>query len=351
MKTLIILGSKRDWEAYLKFCKNKKLFEKSDINPICLTYWKLFNGGLKKNKSEEIIVFPFFPYYYWDTSIESKNYKGTYGNYDFYLKFRQYWKWVEAKINNFYYDKKISYINHPKYCATDRDKVLTKQLLKKAKISVPRDIRSRKISEIKKLIKKTNLFIKVRCGAMGKGITYLTKESWLTNFRFRNNRIHSRKSDKGWTFIDKTNNNKFLKELLKKDIIIEPEIKSLLIDGEKFDLRLYCNRNKVYYIYPRANNRNAITTNISQGAIGKSQDFLKKIPKQMLKSAKKTSIRAVKALNLDFAGVDIIFNKRTKKPVVLEVNCFPGFPGPKKFNLSEKIINEIIKKYDNAIRK
>jgi glutathione synthase/RimK-type ligase-like ATP-grasp enzyme len=39
------------------------------------------------------------------------------------------------------------------------------------------------------------LFIKVRFGSMGKGITYLEKGRWMTNFRFRKGKIVSKKSD------------------------------------------------------------------------------------------------------------------------------------------------------------
>lgn len=346
MKTLIAIGDGKDWEAYLKFCKQRKLFRKS-IRFKKISYYQLFSGKLPNTRSEEVIIFLFFPFNHWDKYIEPKTYRGTYGNYSFYTKFADFWKGVGCRINNFYYNKKIHYINHPDTLATDRDKKLTKEILAKAKIPVPGNIKTRKITEIRKLSKSRNLFIKVRCGAMGKGITYLTKDKWLTNFRFRNNRIFSRKSDYGWTFLDKTRNNGFLKELLKKDVIIEPEVKSFLIDGEKFDLRLYVSLGKVRYIYPRSNTKDAITTNISQGALGRDQDFLSKIPKHMLSYARKVSVKAVKALNLDFGGVDIIFNARTKKPIVLEINCFPGFPSPKRYNLSKELIHDIVKKYGN----
>ena len=176
---------------------------------------------------------------------------------------------------------------------------------------------------------------------MGKGITYLTKDKWLTNFRFKNKKIKSRKSDYGWTFIDITNNDKFLKELLKQDITIEQEIKPFIIEDKKFDLRMYVSFNEVKYIYPRTNKSISVTTNISQGGKGESQKFLKKIPKKMLNQAKKTAIKATKAMQTNIAGIDVMFDGSTKKPIVIEIQAFPGYPKSKSFNLAKRILSDI----------
>lgn len=50
-------------------------------------------------------------------------------------------------------------------------------------------------------------------------------------------------------------------------------------------------------------------------------------PKFVPDDAKVEAIKAVKALKLDFGGVDVIFNKEKNKSFVLEVNTAPGIYG------------------------
>jgi ribosomal protein S18 acetylase RimI-like enzyme len=296
-----------------------------------------------------VIIFLYFPFKYWDEYIEPKDYKGVYGNKSFYTKFRKFWKIVETKINKAYKNKKISYINHPKYLSTDRDKELTKRLVEKAKVLVPKTFKTRKLKDITGIVEKgTKLFIKVKYGSMGKGITYLEKGKWMTNFRFRNGKIISKRSDYGWTFINITNKIQFLREILKKDIIIEEAIDPLLIKGRKFDLRLYVFKDKVLYTYGRSNDKKAVTTNISQGAIGEKLSFEKTLPKKQLEFAKKQAIKAIKSLGLNFGGVDMMLCADKEKAKFIEINAFPGFPRARRFNLSRFLIKEII---DNVNKK
>ncbi len=338
-KTLLTIGDECDFESYKKL---KTLSKKPKcFNYINIKYSSILSKKLPAVKTDEVIIFLFFPFDYWNAKIEPKYYKGMYGSGKFYNRFIEVCKRIERNIKSAYKDKKISYIIPVNLMYYDRDKELTKEILKKARVPVPQTIKTINLNEIKKIIQKKKIFIKVRYGAMGKGITYLTKDKWKTNFRFSKGKIKSKKSDYGWTFIDITNNDLFLKQLLKQDIIIEEEIEPYIIAGKKFDLRMYVSFGKIIYSYPRTNDSKEVTTNISQGGKGEAQQFLKKIPKKLLDDAKKSAINAAKAMQTNFAGIDIMFDGRTKKPKVIEVNAFPGFPKSKSFNLSKRILNDI----------
>jgi D-alanine-D-alanine ligase-like ATP-grasp enzyme len=136
-----------------------------------------------------------------------------------------------------------------------------------------------------------------------------------------------------------------LSEILKKDIIIEEAINPLLVKGRKFDLRLYVFKKKVLYSYGRSNDAKSVTTNISQGAKGEKASFVKLLPQKQLEAAKKGAVKAIKALGLNFGGVDMMLCADHKNAMFIEVNTFPGFPRVRRFNLSRFLIKEIVKEW------
>lgn len=340
MKTLLAIGDMCDWDSFKKFYRQRKLFKKYDFVFKHVDYDSILNGAFPAVKTKTLVIFLFFPFNHWNKKIETKNYKGVYGNRNFYIKFRKFWNEIQKKIDIVYNDKNIFYVNDPRQITLDRDKWVTNKILDKKKVPDPKLYRSRDLKKILQLLDEgKKVFIKVRYGSMGKGITYLEKNNWFTNFRFRNNKIISKKSDYGWNFHEITSNKRFLKALLKEDIVIEEAINPLILKGRKFDLRLYVCFDKVLYIYPRSNEPKEITTNISQGARGEDQKFLNSVPEKVLNASIKYAVKATKAMKLNFAGVDIMPNG--KGVTVIEVNTFPGFPKPRKFNLSKHIIKEI----------
>jgi|TARA_B100001964_G_scaffold245773_1_gene335884 hypothetical protein len=345
-KTLLVLGDEKDFDTYLKFTKQKRFFYGSSIKVKHIDYLSLLKNKLPSISSDKIIILPCFPFSYWDMHIEPKNYKGVYGNKNFYTKFVAFWKKVEQIIEKSYKGKNITYINHPQHLAKDRDKELTKKLVAKVGVLVPKSFPAKTLSEVFSLLDKGfKIFIKVRYGSMGKGIAYLEKGRWLTNFRFRNGRILSKKSDYGWSFVNITDNRNFLRQILKQDIIMEEAINPLLVKGRKFDLRIYVYKNKVLYVYGRSNDAKAVTTNISQGAKGEKTSFVNLLPKKQLETAKKAAIMSIHALGLKFGGVDIMLCNDKKNAMFIEVNTFPGFPKVRRFNLSKYLIKEIVRGY------
>jgi len=257
------------------------------------------------------------------------------------MKFVRFWKKVEQKIKKEFKDKKILLVNDPHLCGAYRDKVTISKKLSEFHISQPR---LHKISNIKgvqkRLGKGRNLFLKVRYGSMGKGITFLSTYNWQTNFIFRDNKIINRKSDHGWKFRGITGNRSFLRQLLQKDIIIQEGVNPLILNGHMVDLRIYTFFNKVMYVYPRKNTLNKITTNISQGGRGDPR-VLTRIPKHLVVQAKKEAVRISKKLNIRLAGIDIVPDRNLKRVRVVDVNVFAGFPKRKTFNLSRYLAAEL----------
>lgn len=345
-RTLLILGDEKDWDSYNKF--RKQLF---NCDPVKLAYasatYEQFEAGeLPPIVTASIIIYLFFPHAYWDKHIENGTYEGIYGNEQFYTKFRALWDKINARLSHQYSDRTLYYVNHPLRISVDRDKELTKAILTEAGIDVPAPFFTRDPDEIIDLVEGQGkkLYLKVRYGSMGKGITYMEKGRWRTNFRFVDGRIVSRHSDQGWTFIDVTGNNDFVKDLLTKDIVVEEAVVSPVVDGKKFDLRFYVSLGEVLYIYARTNDVNAVTTNISQGGKGRDPSFLSFIPPEMLRKMETIAVRATEEMGLGFAGIDIMLNENMDRAYVVELNAFPGFPPMRKyprFNLSEKIIKSI----------
>jgi len=340
--TVLVLGDESDWESYNRFCEQLQKHRSKKLNWVTATYDLLEKNELPTLKSDTIIIYLFFPFTYWDKHIEKEGYTGVYGNVEFYNKFRACWSEIHRTLKKVYRGKKIHFINHPLKIAIDRDKELTKIILSENGVKIPTSYYTREYTDILKLVDQENkkLFLKVRYGSMGKGITYMEKGNWKTNFRFEDGKILSPRSDYGWTFIDITDNVKFLKEILTKNIVIEEAVDTYKLDDIIFDLRLYVFYDEVLYIFPRTNEKSAITANISQGGRGRSSHFLKRFPKNVIDRAVKSGVRTIKAMDVNFAGVDVMISKDLRV-YVIELNTFPGFTKVRRFNLSKRIIQRI----------
>jgi len=344
LKTLLAIGDKKDFDSFKKFYGQRKLFKKHEFYFKAADYDSALNSNLPQVKTKHLIVLLFFPFNYWEKDIETKRSKDVYGSRAYFLKFKKFWREIDKILGDFYSDKKIHFVNSPNNIYLGRDKEATKSVLAAAGVPVPRHHFTRDYKKVIEMVDNSQkLYLKVRYGSMGKGITYLEKDRWLTNFRFKNGKIVSKKSDYGWTFIDVTGKRKFLKELMRQDIIIEDAINPFLLKGRMFDLRVYVGFGKVLYIYPRSNECEKITTNISQGARGEDKKFVHSIPPRILNETIKNAVRATKAMGLGFAGVDIMPNNGNSKVTVIEVNSFPGYPKTRRFNLAKHLIKEIVK--------
>jgi len=339
--TILAIGDRPDFDSYAKFDREEKFLSKNDFEYATVDYKHFLKGKIPSINTKKIIVFLFFPFSYWNKHIEHKNYKGIYGNQTFYNKFMRFWNLINRCIKKYLNDKEVLFINTPKNCGINRDKLeLNKRLIGSDVLQPPRYKINNKKQLHGLLTNGNTLFIKPRFGSMGKGITFLSNGHMKTNFTFKNNKIISKKSDRGWKFKEISKKDNFLRQLIKKDMLVEKGLKSLLIKNQMIDLRVYTFFKKIIYIYPRRNAPENITTNISQGARG-DPELLRKLPKHLIEKAKNTAVQASKMLDLNFAGIDIILGKNRKDVFVIDVNVFPGFPKRRTFNLSRNLVNTL----------
>jgi len=115
----------------------------------------------------------------------------------------------------------------------------------------------------------------------------------------------------------------------------------------RVDLRVYTFFGKVIYVYPRRNRSDAVTTNISQGAKG-DPGILKKLPRHLVKKAKKLATGVSGALGVNLLGMDIMMDRNLKDVWVIDVNFFPGLPKIRTFNISQRMIKELVKLNKNG---
>jgi len=341
--TILSIGDGIDRDAYRKFHKEKPFILRSGFDYVSANYKCLLSGGMPPVKTRKVVVFLFFPFAYWDKYIECRNYKGIYGNRAFYEKFVRFWSKADRALRVSLTGKEVFFVNPPLLCGLYRDKIAVAKRFLHSNIPSPKLYRISGVGEIENLLKKgRSFFLKPRYGSMGKGITFLNWSNWQTNFSFKNGRIISRRSDHGWKFRDITGNKKFLKRLLRKDILIEQAVDSLLLKKIKVDMRIYTFFNRTLYIYPRRNKADRITTNISQGAKG-DPGILKELPKNLVSKAKKLAENISRALGVNLIGMDIMMDRNLRDIYVIDVNLFPGFPKRKTFDISLCMVNELVK--------
>ena len=209
MKALLVIGDRkasklraaRPFTTFVKHIK-KELKDNKNFELKVLSYKEVLSDNLPAFISRVINVILFFPFDYWNKYIEVYDKDSRiYGDVKFGRDYKIFFKNVEGTLKNAYRGKKIKYFNSPQHSLLERDKKRSKILFRKKGILTPKMFRVKNIKYIKRLIDSgKSIYIKPRFGAMGKGITYLSRDLFLTNFTYRKGRILGHKSDFGWRF-------------------------------------------------------------------------------------------------------------------------------------------------------
>lgn len=130
--------------------------------------------------------------------------------------------------------------------------------------------------------------------------------------------------------------------MILKGFIFEEAIDPPIHKGRRSDFRIYCVCGKIPYYYVRSTSAVSLVTNWSQGGtIEQKIKFTKYIPEAKLKKVKSLAQKVAKDLELNYAGVDVIFSKDYKKMYVLEAHSFPAYE--KGFDLMGDLARKILK--------
>jgi glutathione synthase/RimK-type ligase-like ATP-grasp enzyme len=268
---------------------------------------------------EDAGIILFFPYKLWGAYVEKDD--ALYGGKSFKATICTLKDHLHQKLEQVF--PQALYVNEPYVLALERDKLETKSLLSRHGVSVIPDLQ-KDIPTIKKELARGNcVYVKVRFGSMGKGITRLVKGQWLTNFRYEEGNIENHPIDFEWKTIDVTNDLAFLEKLLKEDVLVEQGIETPKELGAKFDIRGVFVYGKLSELYGRASD-NPLITNLSQGGDCLEQkDLREMIGVDKLAEATRCMHDTNRVFGTNLLGVDLAFD-RNLNPFVLEVNSFPG---------------------------
>ncbi|MBW2968401.1 hypothetical protein KY362_08025 [Candidatus Woesearchaeota archaeon] len=290
-------------------------------------YWELFSGkGIIATGAPVMLT---FPYVLWDRLVETG--KGLYGTAEFGCRIRN----LAENITGVLEDRlpRATYVNHPMTMLLERDKKRAKQIVQEAGLQVTEDLPKDARAVLDSVRNGRPVYIKVRYGSMGKGISYFGfdrdgRDRWTTNFMYDGGVIKNHPGDHDWTEIDITGDTGFLEQILREDVIVEKAVLNPKVDGTKFDMRAVL----MYGDLDPDNScgrmvRGRSITNVSQGATELTlDDFGQYVPPEQIGLAADLIRKAAEALGLRYAGGDVLFEGEQYAPVFLEINSFPGPP-------------------------
>jgi hypothetical protein len=342
MTSLLLVGEYSDCEVNQNIKRLQRYSESIGLSTNLMNYDQIFNGKNKKIISDDLVIMFFFPFDFWNKNCEIPSDTCVYGtSNESYRIFSSFWVDVKGALERKFDDKKISYIIPPESAPIDRDKIGTHDLLEKNNVSTTKLI-PKNLGTIIEVANESGVFIKARYGALGKGITYLSNGGWFTNYHCgQNNRIENYEDGERWKFTEITGNKDFIKRLIDLEVIIEEEIKPpFLNEARKFDVRSYIVFGDTPHMFIRENDSKEIITNFSQG--GSINHYPEKeLTNESIFLLKEESKKTAKALNTNFLGVDLMFDKDFEHIKVLEAQTFAGWPKIRPCNLPKYLAGKI----------
>lgn len=287
-----------------------------------ISYRELING--RDVISDKASILLCFPYEIWSEFVE--NHQGLYGMREFGAGISNLAETVTNALDTRF--PNAQYVNHPMSILLERDKKKAKQIVTNSSISVPEDVAQNTDAVLEVAHSGVPVYIKARFGSMGKGITYVSRDKWTTNFAYDGRDITNHPGDYAWSEINITGDRNFLERILEEDVVVEKAVLNPRIDGTKFDMRGTVLFGAAYPSFScgRVTTTSSIT-NVSQGAVELTLEEMKNeghLNEAQISAGLDVVERSAAAFGLNYAGGDILFEGENYKPVFLELNSFPG---------------------------
>lgn len=222
-----------------------------------------------------------------------------------------------------------SFINSPFSLRAMRNKQVTANLLKFENIPHPDIFQINNLDDLKEISSMgTQLILKPKTGSMGVGI--FTLEPNLNLYKLGG-------STSGDVLVPLSEREKVLEELINQgNYLFQRRVDLDQVNNKNYDVRYLCSYGDIIGYYARVS-ENSLATNIS---LGSKLEKVLPIPKDNLAKAEKYVSSLGDFFKTNVYAVDVIFDKNSKEPYILELNAFPGIEGPTQLGINP-YINEI----------
>ncbi|NQU98744.1 hypothetical protein HQ533_04710 [Candidatus Woesearchaeota archaeon] len=283
------------------------------------TYQELANSS--RIASDVPLLFC-FPYSLWDEIVDTQNGE-LYGCETFGNSIVELVNNMRELFENSF--PNAMYVNKPEIMLMERDKFQPKELLAKHGIRVAENLDKSLDAVMSEVESGGAVYIKVRYGSCGKGISYISPGKWTTNFKYDGNVISNCEDDHSWREVDITGDTDFLKKLLEHEVIVEKAVTNPLTDQVNFDLRGRYFFGEVDPFFGYSRRTTGSITSASQGTTRDPVYALLSISpiEGQIKEAFELIRKSSEILGLNYSGVDVIFEGENFEPVFLELNSYP----------------------------
>lgn len=337
-KNLLILGRGDSSETDKSRARLVEYARRAGLEVQAVDYQEL--ERLPPFQSKTLNVVPFFPYTFWNENCEIPDDTGLYGTSEkAYRLFADFLLEIQSQLESTFSAHDLKFTTPLTAAAVDRDKIQTNRLLNDGGVSTSKMIFYANLSDLlNQVTPERGLFIKCRYGAEGKGITLIRADRWLTNYKVESGRLANYGVYGRWNFTDITGKKELLEQLIEQEVIVEREIIAKdLFWGRKFDVRVYVVGKETPHFFVRINEVGKVITNWSQGGkiIHHPETGLAPL---LIEDINNEAKKAAAAFHSRLMGVDVMLDRDSDIPKVLELQTFTGFPDIGKFNLAKYLV-------------
>jgi hypothetical protein len=292
-------------------------------------YASVLDGKLPSVDGAVVAVL-FFPYRYWDGEIEGRL-PGPYGGLAYATALSGYLAACgDALVGTL---PAVRFLNAPHAVARTRDKVATKEALVAHAVPTPAWHQALDPARLRELLDAgERLYVKARCGSMGKGLAVLERERWRTNFAVAGDRLTAPTAAAGgfearerWPFREAEPWAQALVDAAcSTDFLVESAPREPLVDGSRIEVRCTVVAGRLTRIDLLAAAAGAPTTRVVDGGRPVEADAGDVLPPGSRRALDAAAVAAADALELDYVVLDVVFDGDLDRPEVIDAQAFPA---------------------------